>query len=240
MPADVRPSSAPGYAAVVTVSARRHARFDPYRPGPGAGRLGRMPDAACRLVPAWMGEGEADVLLGRLRDGLPWEQRVLRVYGEDRKTPRLTCWVGDPGATYTYSGARHEPLPWTPELADLRERLERDLATRFNSVLANLYRDGNDSMGWHSDDEPELGVDPVIASVSLGAVRTFRFKHRFRRDLDPVDVELPHGSLLVMAGPTQRCWRHGVPKRSPRRVSSARINLTYRWVEPSGRSSPRP
>jgi alkylated DNA repair dioxygenase AlkB len=126
--------------------------------------------------------------------------------------------------SYTYSGVPRDPVPWTPLLADLRERCGRTAGVSFNGMLANLYRDGADSMGWHSDDEPALGPEPVIASVSLGAERRFDFRHRSSGER--VSVLLPHGSLLVMSGASQSRWMHRIARSV--RVPSARINLTFR------------
>jgi alkylated DNA repair dioxygenase AlkB len=140
--------------------------------------------------------------------------------------PRLSAWYGDAGAVYTYSGLRLEPLPWTPVLLEIKQATERLSGTRFNSVLLNLYRDGQDSMGWHSDDEPELGPEPVIASVSLGALRRFVFQHKKRRWRIALDLE--PGSVLLMAGATQHHWRHALPKT--RRPVAPRINLTFRTI----------
>jgi len=152
------------------------------------------------------------------------------MFGRVVDSPRLSAWIGDEDAVYRYSGTRFVPRPWTPELLALRDRVAAACGVPFNSVLANLYRDGADRMGWHSDDEPELGPRPVIASVSLGAERTFRF--RAKAGGETVAIELPHGSLLTMAGDTQRLYRHELPAR--KRVTGPRINLTFRWIQPSG------
>lgn len=152
------------------------------------------------------------------------------MFGRTVPAPRLEAWYGDPGAAYTYSGLAHEPLPWTAELQDLRERVESATATTFNSVLANLYRSGADSNGWHADDEPELGEQPVIASLSLGATRRFLLRHRASGER--VELMLEAGSLLVMRGATQQCWQHCVPKQ--RTVQAPRINLTFRRVAAHG------
>lgn len=174
-------------------------------------------------VPGWLDRDEADQLLAHLAASKPWEQQELRRYGRTVPVPRLTCWVGD--AAYTYSGISNSPHPWTPELADLRDRLEATTGASYNSVLCNLYRDGRDAVGWHSDDEPELGPRPVIASISLGATRTFKLRHQATRDV--VDFELGHGDVLVMREESQSDWRHSVPRRA--RVTEPRINLTFRW-----------
>jgi alkylated DNA repair dioxygenase AlkB len=155
-----------------------------------------------------------------------WQQQVITVYGRAIASPRLSAWHGDSDAVYSYSGLRLEPAPWTPTLRIVRERVEALAATRFNSVLLNLYRDGQDSMGWHSDDEPELGRDPVIASVSFGAARRFLMQHKKRRLR--VELRLEDGDVLVLGGATQHCWRHHVPKT--RQPTGARINLTFRCI----------
>ena len=177
--------------------------------------------------PEWLPAGEAAALFAELRAAIPWEVHRIRLFGREVDSPRLSCWIGDPDATYRYSGVRFEPRPWSAGLAGLRDRLERELGTGFNSVLANLYRDGRDAMGWHSDDEPELGPAPVIASVSLGATRRFVLKHRCEPDRK-LALELPAGSLLVMAGATQRNYRHALPRTA--RPVGERINLTFRSI----------
>lgn len=170
----------------------------------------------------------ADVLLQRLRDECQWRQHEVRIAGRTLPCPRLSAWHGDAGAVYGYSGSRHSPAAWTPALTALREQVEKTTGAHFNSVLANLYRDGRDSMGWHSDDEPELGEHPLIAAVSLGAERRFLLRHRRRKDVQGHALDLAHGSLLLMAGDTQRHWRHSVPKT--RRHVAPRISLTFRLV----------
>ena len=184
-------------------------------------------DADIAFDPCWLGEAEADRLLHELRDTIAWENHRIRLFGREHASPRLSCWIGDPGTAYRYSGARFEPRPWPPLLRPLHERLCETLGVGFNSVLANLYRDGRDCMGWHSDDEPELGAAPVIASVSLGATRRFVLKHR-REPERKLTIELPHGSLLVMAGATQRNYRHALPRTA--QVAAERINLTFRCI----------
>lgn len=194
--------------------------------------LERQPvaDAEIGLDPQWLAGAEADRLLHGLRESVPWEQHRVRLFGREHASPRLSCWIGDAGAVYRYSGSRFEPRPWSPELLALRDRLARELGVAFNSVLANLYRDGRDGMGWHGDDEPELGPAPVIASVSLGAPRRFVLKHR-REPQRKWAIVLPPGSLLVMAGATQRNYRHALPRTA--KPVGARINLTFRKIAPA-------
>ena len=186
-----------------------------------------LPDAQLQFDPHWLGPLEADALLDGLHRDVPWETHRIRIFGREVDSPRLSCWIGDPDARYRYSGTLFEPHPWPDALVPVRERLERTLDVAFNSVLANLYRDGTDAMGWHSDAEPELGPAPVIASISLGATRRFALKHRD----DParkLTLELPHGSLLVMSGATQRHYRHALPRTA--RPIGPRINLTVRRI----------
>jgi alkylated DNA repair dioxygenase AlkB len=188
-----------------------------------------LPGAELRIAPTFLGAVDADAALAALRSEIPWEQHRIRLYGREHASPRLSCWIGDPGAAYTYSRTRFEPRPWTPVLGALKAKVEAACGSRFNSVLANLYRDGADGMGWHADDEPELGPQPVIASLSLGASRGFAFRDRAERR-QRLRLELPHGSLLTMAGRTQALYQHALPKSA--RPLPARLNLTFRWVGP--------
>ncbi|MBU6249371.1 MAG: alpha-ketoglutarate-dependent dioxygenase AlkB [Xanthomonadaceae bacterium] len=192
-----------------------------------------LPGAELAIIERWLAPDEADALLAELLTAIPWENHRIRMFGREVASPRLSCWIGDPGASYVYSGTRFEPHPWPAPLATLRARVEQACGARFNSVLANLYRHGDDAMGWHSDDEPELGERPVIASLSLGAERTFRLRPRrprgepARRD-DIRGLVLAHGSLLRMAGDTQRHYRHELPRA--RGVQQPRLNLTFRRI----------
>ena len=186
-------------------------------------------DGDLRYWPHAFSAAEADSLFEALRRSIAWSQEEIIVFGQPRLVPRLVAWHGDPGTGYTYSGTFHEPRPWTAELATLRRKVESLTGHTFNSVLLNQYRDGRDGMGWHADDEPELGTHPVIASVSLGATRRFRMRHR-RNAVEPLTLPLTHGSLLLMAGATQHHWVHAVPKTAT--PVGARINLTFRTVRP--------
>ncbi len=187
-----------------------------------------LPNADLSYDSGFLDRQSADRLLDWSLTRIRWDHHVIRLFGREVPTPRRSAWFGDPDARYTYSGLTLEPRSWPPVLASLRDRVETASGARFNAVLANLYRDGADSMGWHADDEPELGRDPIIASVSVGAVRRFTMRHATRRDVEPLVLELEHGSLLVMAGSTQHHWRHALPKT--RRTVGPRVNLTYRSV----------
>ena len=185
-------------------------------------------DGSMTLLRDWIPPVEALDLFSLLRDELAWEQSVIRIAGMRRRIPRLNAWYGDPGAGYRYSGTWFDPKPWTETLAQLRARVSDTAARQFNSVLANLYRDGNDCVGWHSDDEKELGPDPCIASISLGAERRFVMKHKRDKSIPRVELELPPGSLLVMSGATQHHWIHQLPRT--RLPVGPRINLTFRRI----------
>ena len=177
--------------------------------------------------PGWLAASDADALAARLRDELPWTVHRIRMFGRWVDSPRLSCWMGDADARYRYSGALFEPEPWHPAIRALLPALERACGARFNSVLLNRYRNGKDSMGWHSDDEPELGTAPVIASLNLGATR--RFVMRLKRDhAAKVEWPLVHGDLLVMRGGCQRDAQHALPKSAI--VQEERINLTFRLI----------
>ena len=193
--------------------------------------------------PHWLVADDAEALFARLRATIAWEVHRIRLFGRIVDSPRLSCWIGDPDAAYTYSGTRFQPHPWPRLLGPLRARLRDELGVDFNSVLANLYRDGRDCMGWHSDDEDALGPQPPIASLSLGAVRRFVLKPRRANGataataatVDPpqrLALELPPGSLLLMRGDTQRVYRHALPRTA--RPVGPRVNLTFRQIVVTG------
>lgn len=197
----------------------------------GAWQALPLPGAELGIIEGWLAPAEADALLAELLTAIPWENHRIRMFGREVASPRLSCWIGDPGASYVYSRTRFEPHPWPAALADLRTRVEHACGAQFNSVLANLYRGGSDAMGWHSDDEPELGTRPVIASVSLGGERRFVFRPRQRdaRGARPiVELRLAHGSLLRMAGDTQQSYQHALPRTT--RAVAPRLNLTFRRI----------
>jgi len=160
-----------------------------------------------------------------------WRHEHVVVWGKRHLQPRLTAWYGDPGKSYTYSGTEMHALPWTNLLLDLKRRVEQVTDAEFNSVLLNLYRNHNDRMGFHSDNERELGPEPIIASLSYGETRTLLFKHKRKKDLPLKPVSLTSGSLLLMQGRTQQNWNHGINSES--RACGARINLTFRRIYPA-------
>jgi alkylated DNA repair dioxygenase AlkB len=187
-----------------------------------------MPDADVTYLPHLALAQSHTETVERLVAEVPWRAEDVVMWGRRVPQPRLTAWYGDLGAHYAYSGIELDPLPWTPLLADVKSRVEAVAGAAFNSVLLNYYRDEHDSIGFHSDDEPELGNEPVIASLSLGAERTFILKHKRAKQLRPVHILLASGSLLLMRGETQHCWRHGILKESG--PCGPRINLTFRRI----------
>jgi len=168
-----------------------------------------------------------DSLLQAIIEDTAWRQEEITVYGKPYLQPRLSAWVGD--LAYSYSGIRLEPQPWTSTLLHIKLRVEALVEREFNSVLLNYYRDQDDSMGMHSDDERELGLQPVIASLSLGEERRFLLKHKSCKDLKTIKLALPAGSLLLMQGDTQKYWRHGINKE--KQPCGPRINLTFRNIQ---------
>jgi alkylated DNA repair dioxygenase AlkB len=186
-----------------------------------------MPDADVTFYPAFFDADESQQLLQDLTDNIAWEEQEAKFPWGAVKLPRLTAWYGDAGKNYTYSGMTLTPHEWTDTLLAIKKRVEEVAEIEFNSVLLNMYRSENDSVGWHSDDEPELGANPVIASVSFGATRPFLFKHK---DLpaNRQSIDLTAGSLLLMRGETQRKWKHSIPK--VKSATDKRINLTFRVI----------
>jgi alkylated DNA repair dioxygenase AlkB len=186
-----------------------------------------LPDADLVFYPSLLSQWESDRLLTELTQTIDWRQDSITIYGRSLPQPRLTAWYGDVGKSYTYSGITMQPTPWTATLLDLKATIDAISGQTFNSVLLNLYRDGNDSMGWHSDNEPELGPNPVIGSLSLGGTRRFMLRHRQQKDLKH-QIELTSGSFLLMQGTTQHYWQHQIPKT--KRSVPPRINLTFRVI----------
>jgi alkylated DNA repair dioxygenase AlkB len=191
------------------------------------GEVLSMPNAEVTFYQNFFDLQESDEFLQTLRDEINWRQDKIKLYGKDIDLPRKTAWYGDLDKSYTFSGIHLNPEHWTPTLLQVKERIEEIAGVQFNSVLLNLYRHGNDGISWHTDAEPELGENPVIGSVSFGGTRRFMFRHRQDQDLK-AEVELTHGSFLLMAGETQHFWQHQIPKTS--RKVEPRINLTFRVI----------
>lgn len=189
--------------------------------------LPELADAELDYQPGWVDAAVADAWLAALLDETPWQQPELFIHGRYHRVPRLTAWYGEPGARYRYSGQVHEPLPWTPLLNEIRRRVVTAVGQPLNAVLLNYYRDGQDSMGWHSDAEAELGRNPLIASLNLGGSRRFDLRRVGGSRIEH-SLELQHGSLLVMRGPTQHHWQHQVAKT--RQPCAPRLNLTFRLI----------
>jgi alkylated DNA repair dioxygenase AlkB len=186
-----------------------------------------MPDAEVVFYPTFFNSDESRAYFQELSNSIHWQQQSIDLLGSTILLPRLTAWYGDMGKSYTYSGLTVHPESWTPILLAIKSRIETAANISFNSVLLNFYRSGQDSVSWHSDDEPELGTNPVIGSVSFGGTRLFQFKHKSKSELRR-SVELTSGSLLIMRGTTQHFWKHQIPKT--KKPVDPRINLTFRVI----------
>lgn len=184
-------------------------------------------DGQLQYLPQWVDAGMAEQWLRELLVRTPWTQPQLTLYGRTVAVPRQVAWYGDADARYRYSGHTHVPLPWTPLLSEIRQRLEEQVGQPLNGVLLNLYRDGQDAMGWHSDDEAALGPDPMVVSLSLGAARRLDFRRKGGSRIEH-SIQLEHGSLLVMSGSTQHHWQHQIART--RKVTTPRLNLTFRLI----------
>jgi alkylated DNA repair dioxygenase AlkB len=187
-----------------------------------------MPDADVSILHGIEMPLPYDVIMQKLNEQTKWRQEVVRIYGKEHQQPRLVALYGSSEARYDYSGIKLFPMPWTDLLREIKRRVEDCTEAMFNAVFLNLYRDHNDSMGFHSDDEKELGKNPVIASLTFGATRTFILKHKFKKELQPVKVPLEAGSVLLMKGATQHNWKHGINKQTT--PCGPRINLTFRTL----------
>ena len=187
-----------------------------------------IPDADLTFSRIWR-ESESMDWMERLKKEIEWEQHRIKIFGKWVDCPRLSAWYGDPEALYSYSNLSLTPKAWTPTLLEVRNQLAETIERPFNSVFLNLYRNGKDSMGWHSDDEWEMGLDPVIASISLGSPRKMKFRHRFDSQVSNFALMLSQGSLLIMAGTTQKFWQHEIPKT--KKSVGERLNLTFRFIQ---------
>jgi alkylated DNA repair dioxygenase AlkB len=188
-----------------------------------------LPDAELHYRPQFFPKPTADRLLQELMEKIEWTQNKIRFYGKESLVPRLEAWYGDHGKSYAYSGIQMKPKPWTKELVEIKEAIEKEASVPFNSVLINYYRDGKDRVAWHSDDEKELGQNPIIGSVSLGAERKFKLRHKkYKGNGLKTEIMLQHGSFLLMKGPTQHHWMHEIPRTA--KPIGPRINLTFRII----------
>ena len=179
------------------------------------------------FYPNFFTKSESDLLLQKLITDIEWKQESMNMYGKQVVFPRLTAWYGDNDKPYSFSGITLAPKIWSKELLEIKEKIEPLSKVQFNSVLLNRYRSGNDSISWHTDAEKELGQNPVIASVSFGVTRKFQLRHKETKE--KLDIELTHGSLLIMQGELQHFWQHQIPKT--KKNISGRINLTFRVIK---------
>jgi len=177
-------------------------------------------------IPNFMDKQTANDAYEYLFSNLTWQQPILEVYGKKHLVPRLQCWMGEVGSHYQYSGKLFKSTGWDPYVLGIKKLVEEQTNKRFNSALVNLYRNGQDKMGWHADDEKELGVSPAVVTVSLGVQRTFQFKHNTQGET--VNLELETGSLLLMQPGIQASYKHAVPARQ--KIQQGRISLTFRNI----------
>jgi alkylated DNA repair dioxygenase AlkB len=187
-----------------------------------------LPDAEIVYYPNFFDKRDADGIFEQLLNEIPWQQDDIKVFGKTHPQPRLTALFGNDGKPYSYSNIKMQPHPWNMLLQKIKSLVEDCTETNFTSVLLNQYRNGKDSNGWHADNEKELGTNPVIASLSFGAERTFQLKHNSDLSLKK-SIVLEHGSLLIMKGTTQHFWKHQIPKTS--KPIGSRVNLTFRIIE---------
>jgi alkylated DNA repair dioxygenase AlkB len=188
-----------------------------------------LPDASIQYFPEFFPAVQANGMLQKLKNGITWKQNTIKMYGKENPVPRLEAWYGDPGKSYTYSGITMQPTPWNDDLKIIKNSIEAVSGVIFNSVLINHYRDGKDRVAWHSDDEKELGRNPVIGSVSLGAERNFKLRHKqYKVNELKKQITLRHGSFLLMKGSTQHHWMHEIPRTA--KPIGPRINLTFRVI----------
>ncbi len=187
-----------------------------------------MPNGDLFLIREFFDLSQSDDYFQTILARVQWRQDAIKHGRKVTQLPRLTAWYGNSGKNYSYSGIRMKPLRWNAPLLEIKRAVEAEAGVKFNSVLLNLYRNERDSVAWHSDDEPELGKNPIIASVSFGATRRFVLKHKNEKQLQKIELELSHGSLLLMRGPTQHYWVHAIPKS--RVPVGQRLNLTFRII----------
>jgi len=189
--------------------------------------LNKIKNGEYLFYPNFFSKSESDLFLQKLKDDIEWKRESMNMYGKQVDFPRLTAWYGDNDKPYSFSGITLQPKVWSKELLEIKEKIEPIANVQFNSVLLNRYRNGNDSISWHTDAEKELGQNPVISSVNFGATRKFQLRHIETKE--KIEIELTHGSLLIMQGELQHFWQHQVPKTS--KVVNERINLTFRVIK---------
>lgn len=199
-----------------------------HRTAPNAPVIMDWPGADMLYYPAVGPDFPPPGLLPHMQAELPWRRENIHLFGRTYAQPRLICWMGDEGCDYRYSGTVWKAQPWHPLIARLRDIVQNLTGASFNSLLLNLYRDGQDSISYHADDEPELGPEPVIASLSIGQERVMLFRHRHDSTIPTRRISLASGSLLIMRGKTQANWKHAIPKS--RKAIGPRLNLTFRRI----------
>ena len=183
-------------------------------------------DLKIRIEEGFFTTAESNTLLENFISKLPWESMIIKMFGRDTKIPRLQCWIGDEGCEYRYSGKQLNRQIWNQDLTMIRKKIFKELKIDFNSVLANYYRDGKDSMGWHSDDEKELGPNPTIVSISLGSERDLVFRNKINKET--LSIPQINGCLILIDGKTQKNWQHSIKKTQ--KIIGPRINLTFRNI----------
>jgi alkylated DNA repair dioxygenase AlkB len=184
-------------------------------------------DGEAFFYPNFFSDEKSDLFFEKLQDEIHWKQEPIIIFGQQVMQPRLTAWYGESDNNYSYSGITMQTYPWTDTLLEIKEQIEKNSGVKFTGALLNFYRDEKDSMGWHNDNEKELGINPVIGSVSFGATRTFKFQKIKNKNLQ-VSIDLTHGSFLLMRGKTQHLWKHSIPKRT--KPLGPRINITFRVI----------
>ena len=187
-----------------------------------------LPDAEVNYFPSFLESKESSELFQKLLKETPWQHDSITLFGKTHPQPRLTAFYGANDLSYSYSNIKMNANLWTPTLLELKNKVENEAETAFNSVLLNLYRDGKDSNGWHADDEKELGRNPIIASLTLGSERFFHLKHKSQSEYK-CKIKLENGSLLLMKGSTQHFYKHQIPKTA--QLIKPRINLTFRTIK---------
>lgn len=186
-------------------------------------------DGVLLYLPQFLDPQETDHYFQILKENIRWRVDKIKLYGKEHNVPRLQAWYGDEGMNYSYSGIKLNPEPWIDPILELKLKIEAEAKSTFNSVLLNYYRTGDDYVAWHSDNEPELGPGPLIASLSLGGIRRFQLKHRFDKTLETVTLDLEPGSLVLMSGALQDNWLHRIAPT--KKAVDPRINLTFRTIK---------